>query len=639
MTAVNQSHEQTASGNGSGRARSRLALLSLLALGVVYGDIGTSPLYAVRECFQGRFGIAPNRVNLLGVLSLILWSLIAVISVKYLSFVLRADNDGEGGILALMELVRRVSKGNSRKLIITFGLFGAALLYGDGMITPAISVLSAIEGIEVASPAFRPYVIPVTIVILVALFSIQRIGTAGVGRLFGPIMLVWFSVIGAAGALAIRRAPEVLWAVNPWHGVVFFRQNGLQGLAILGIVFLVVTGGEALYADIGHFGVKPIRTGWYCCVLPSLLLNYFGQGALLLERAGEVTNPFYQMFPPWALYPVVVLATASTVIASQAIISGAFSLTFQAFRLGYLPNVAIRHTSSRQRGQIYIPVVNWMLLAATSGLVLAFRHSGNLAAAYGVAVTTTMLITTLLFFTVMRQIFGWSVAVSASVAGSFLVFDIAFFAANLDKIPEGGWFPLLVAGLIYIMMTTWQKGYALERRKGRNRILPIREFLQEIGGGGKYRRVPGQAVYLSSNARGTPLSVMRNLQHNRVLHQEVVIYTAVYVKRPRVHPEKHLKIEKLRQDIYRVVAYYGFMQETDVPLDLAEANRRENLGLDLDKVTYFLGGEIRVAESDVGMSRWRSWLYAFMARNQNRATHYFHLPRKQVFEIGTRIRV
>jgi KUP system potassium uptake protein len=617
----------------------RLGVLIVGSLGVVYGDIGTSPLYALRECFFGRYAVAPSDANVLGVLSLIAWSLILVISIKYLAFVLRADNDGEGGILALMELVRRPTRGLGRKIVVAVGLFGAALLYGDGMITPAISVLSAVEGLNVATDVFRPYVIPITVAILVGLFAVQRLGTAGIAKLFGPTMVLWFGVLAASGVAAIVQEPSVLMAVNPSYGVEFLLHHGLVGVTILGIVFLVVTGGEALYADIGHFGTFPIRVGWYGFALPSLLINYFGQGAIVLARSTEISNPFYEMFPDWSLYPMVVLATCATVIASQAIISGAFSLTFQAIQLGYLPRVGYRHTSGEQRGQIYIPFVNWTLLAATVGLVLGFRHSGNLASAYGAAITTTMVITTLLFHRAMRKVFGWPAWVAVVLTAAFLIIDLSFFTANMRKFFDGGWFPLLIAGVIFFVMATWRRGLALHNRKSRNRALPIRQFLHDIGGGGAYRRVPGQAVYLTANPRGTPHALKINIEHNRALHRQVVIYTAYFVKAPRVSDDKHLKITRLREDMTRIIAYYGFMETPDVPADLASANDQVGLGLDLDRVTYFLGGDIPLVRGELGMGPFRSWLYARLARNQARATGDFGLPAKQVFEIGQYIPV
>jgi KUP system potassium uptake protein len=639
MSASKENNHDQAAGIPAKGRWPKLGLLTLTSLGVVYGDIGTSPLYAVRECFFGRYKTGTSEADVLGVLSLVVWSLIIVISIKYLVFVLRADNDGEGGILALMELVRRPSKGWMQKMILVMGLFGAALLYGDGAITPAISVLSAIEGLNVATAVFKPYIIPITIAILIVLFLIQRFGTGSVGKCFGPIMVVWFATLAVSGLAAILKNPAVLAAFNPYRGVAFFTTHGLAGFMVLGFVFLVVTGGEALYADIGHFGKLPIRIGWYGVALPGLLLNYFGQGAAILTHPDKIINPFYQMMPAWALYPMVGLATIATVIASQAIIAGAFSLTFQGFQLGYLPRLNIRHTSASQRGRIYIPMVNWTLLAATVGLVFGFRHSSHLASAYGVAISATMVITSLLFYIAMRKIFEWPAWMAVGLTAIFLVVDLVFFVANMGKFLEGGWFPLLAAAIIFLLMATWRRGFALEHRKSRNRIQTVRQFLLDIGGGGKYRRVSGQAVYLTGNSRGTPHSLKQNLMHNRALHEIVVIYTASFVKLPRVSAAKHLKVNRLRHDIVRVVAYYGFMESPDVPRDLAEANQRDGLNLDLDHVTYFVGGEILLAENEIGMSGWRSSLYALMARNEMRATRYFNLPPSQVFEIGTQIQV
>lgn len=624
--------------NGSQASRKQTAALSLAALGVVYGDIGTSPLYAVRACFSHKLGLEVGAPQVLGVLSLITWSLILVISIKYLLFILRADNDGEGGILALMELARQKTRGRSRKAVLVMGIFGAALLYGDGIITPAISVLSAIEGLQVATPHLTVFVIPITAGVLCLLFFIQKLGTGGVGKLFGPVMLIWFTVLAVTGVISILRHPGVLAAINPVFAVEFLTQNGFLGFRVLGIVFLVVTGGEALYADLGHFGKSPIRLSWYTFVLPALLLNYMGQGALLLEDPG-VFHPFYQLVPASLLYPVVALATVATVIASQAIISGVFSLTYQAIHLGYFPWLQVRHTSAEQRGQIYIAKVNWILLAATLGIVFAFRESGNLAAAYGAAITTTMLITTLIFYVVSREIFRWPRTGSLILIGLFLVVDLAFFAANMRKLPSGGWFPLLVAALIYVIMNTWRSGYAITHREIRNRIQPVREFLVEIGGGGKYRRVPGQAVYLAENPRGTPFVLRHNLRHNRALHRMVVIYTARFLKRPRAPRENRLEVIRLRPDIVRVVARYGFMETPDAPRDLEEANRVSDLGLDLEKITYIVGDNIPHPEEGVGLPGWRGWIYALLSRNRMRGSVRFNLPPGQVLDIGAEVRV
>lgn len=616
----------------------RLGLLVLTALGVVYGDIGTSPLYTVRECFYGRYKVDPSAVNVLGILSLIFWSLVLVISIKYLVFALRADHEGEGGILALMELVKRAIRGRLQQAMLLLGLFGAALLYGDGMITPAISVLSAVEGLEIATEVFQPFVIPITVAILVGLFVVQRFGTAGVGRVFGPIMVLWFFAIGASGAAAVAQNPSVMKAINPAHGLAFILHHGFAGFGILGVVLLAITGGEALYADIGHVGKLPIRLGWYALALPSLLLNYFGQGAAVLSRDRPAANPFYEMLPEWALYPMIALATVATVIASQAIITGAFSLTFQGFQLGYLPRLNILHTSSVEQGQIYIPKINWLLLFATVGLVLGFRRSGNLASAYGVAIATTMLITSLLLFVAMRKVFRWPLWMAATLTTAFLIIDVAFFTASMTKIMDGGWFPIIVAAIVLLLMATWRSGYKQEHRKGRNRIVKIREFLTEMSRGVEYRRVPGQAVYLTANPYGVPQSLRHNLEHNRALHDTIVIYTARFVKSPHVAAQSHLKISKACADITRVVAYYGYLENPDVPKDLAALNRN-GLCLHMDKVTYFVGSKILLVGGELGMSKWRSSLYALMARNEMRVVRYFKLPPAQVFEVGMQIEV
>ena len=522
-----------------------LALLSLTALGVVYGDIGTSPLYAIRECFYGEHGVEVSRANVLGILSLIFWSLMLVISVKYLGFILRADNRGEGGILALMALVHpEHSPANVRRrhgVLIVLGLFGAALLYGDGMITPAISVLSAVEGLEVATPLFRPYVIPLTVIILVGLFLFQRKGTAGVGAVFGPITLLWFGTLAVLGTASIARHPEVLAAVNPMHGLGFFAANGSRGFLVLGAVFLVVTGGEALYADMGHFGTRPIRLTWFGLVLPALLVNYFGQGALLLANPEAAHNPFYRLAPAWGTYPLVVLSTAATVIASQAVISGSFSLSMQAFQLGYLPRLSILHTSADERGQIYMPQVNWLLMLSTIGLVLGFRTSSNLAAAYGVAVTTTMVITTLIFYRVARELWGWKRWTIGALCLAFLVVDLGFFGASITKVGHGGWFPLVVAGGIFVIMTTWRRGRQLLAERFRSGALEVDRFLadQKLG---DLPRVQGVGVFLTGRPEGVPSALLHNIKHNKVLHEKVLLLTVLTEDVPRVDPQCRLEV-------------------------------------------------------------------------------------------------
>jgi KUP system potassium uptake protein len=614
-----------------------LALLSLTALGIVYGDIGTSPLYAVRESFHPSHGLSVTPQNVLGVLSLIFWSLILIISVKYLALVLRADNRGEGGILALAALSTPmfVRRRGGRWWLIMLGLFGTALLYGDGAITPAISVLSAVEGLEVATPLFAPYIIPITIVILIALFLAQRHGTARVGVMFGPVTLLWFVTLAVLGIRQIVQEPGVLAAASPLHAVTFLLENGWRGFVVLGSVFLVVTGGEALYADMGHFGRRPIRVAWFLIVLPALLINYFGQGALLIHTPAAVENPFYRMTPEWALYPVVAIATAATVIASQALISGAFSLTMQAVQLGYIPRVAIEHTSAREFGQIYIPGVNWALMLACIGLVLGFRSSSSLAAAYGVAVTTTMAITTLLLFIVMRERWRWSLPRAAVVIGFFLIIDIAFWGANLIKIPHGGWFPLVVGAIIFGLMATWKRGRQILTDRLGEGALPIELFVQDVGTRAA-ARVPGTAVFMYSNADATPPALLHNLKHNKLLHERVVFLAVITAETPHVPAENRATLDDLGQGFHRLRLHYGFMEEPDVPGALAEL-RDKGMEFKPLETTYFLGRETLIPSRRPGMAIWRKHLFATMNRNARTATSFFSLPPNRVVELGAQI--
>ena len=615
-----------------------LALLSLGALGVVYGDIGTSPLYALRECFLGGHGVRPDPANVLGVLSLIFWSLILVISVKYLLFVLRADNRGEGGILALMALARAEGpSGLNRWLIVPLGLFGAALLYGDGMITPAITVLGALEGLHVATPMFDRFVVPVAIVILIALFLMQRRGTAGIGAVFGPVMLLWFAVIAFLGVVEIFRNPGVLASVNPLHAVRFFLDNGSRGFLTLGSVFLVVTGGEALYADMGHFGARPIRLVWFALVLPSLLLNYFGQGALLLRDPAAAENPFFHMGPSWALYPLVVLSTVAASIASQAVISGAFSLTRQAVLLGYAPRTEIKHTSSEEIGQIYIPSVNRWLMIGTILLVLGFQSAGNLAAAYGVAVTTTMAITTLLLFFVARRIWGWSPLMAALPLVVFLVLDLAFFGANIVKVAHGGWFPLAVAVLVFTMMTTWKRGRDLLSARLEADTMPADDFMKGVARRPRFR-VPGTAVFMDRVRAGTPRALLHNYKHNRVLHERVVFLSVVTEEIPKVSRRKRLRVETLGEGFYRLTLSYGFREDPDVPQAIAGV-QLDGQKLNPMDVTFFLGRETLIPSGELGMPVWRDRLFVWMARNSTPATAFFRLPPNRVVELGAQIEI
>jgi KUP system potassium uptake protein len=627
-------HPHTATPRGS-----YLAVLSLTALGIVYGDIGTSPLYAMRECFHGPHAIATTPANIFGVLSLIFWALIIIISVKYCVFVLRADNHGEGGILALTALatpIKIVSK-SERWVLVVLGIFGAALLYGDGIITPAISVLGAIEGLNVATPLFASYVVPITIAIIVGLFLIQSRGTAKVGRLFGPIMLVWFLVIALLGVMQIMRHPSVIGAFNPAHGFNFFLRNGWHGFLVLGTVFLVVTGGEALYADMGHFGKRPIRLVWYTIVLPALLLNYLGQGALLIENAAAAENPFYNLAPAWALYPLIVLATCAAIIASQALISGAYSLTMQAIQLGFMPRLKIEHTSSTEMGQIYIPALNWALMIGCIVIVIGFGSSSNLAAAYGVAVTATMVITTILLGVVERNKWGWSLPMVLSLSGFFLIIDLAFFGANIIKIPHGGWFPLVVGALIFLLMTTWKKGRRILAARLLSRAHPIEDFLRDIA---KHPpvRVPGTAVFMNGTAAGTPPALMHNLEHNKVLHERVVLLTVKTKQLPYVEPEARVQVESLGHEFYRMIINYGFMEDPDIPKVL-ETMELPSPRFESMNTTFFLGRETVIAGKHPGMMIWREKLFALMSRNASSATAYFCLPPNRVVELGSQIEI
>jgi KUP system potassium uptake protein len=623
------------------RGRRYVFGLVIGALGVVYGDIGTSPLYAFRECFHGANALDPLRHNIFGVLSLIFWALVLIITIKYLVFVLRMDNRGEGGILALMALAvperRQKDPRGVGKLMLILGVFGAALLYGDGMITPAITVLGAMEGLEIATPEIKPYVVPLTIAVIVMLFSCQRFGTGKVGRIFGPVTLLWFLTLASLGIVNISKAPEVLRAVNPMWAFNLFRENGWEAFVVLGSVFLVVTGGEALYADMGHFGRKPIKIAWLSIVLPSLLLNYFGQGSLLLSNPSAADNPFYRMAPVWALYPLVVLATAAGVIASQALISGAFSITMQAIQLGYSPRMQIDHTSASERGQVYMPRVNWFLMICSIGLVVGFKTSSNLAGAYGIAVALTMLITIFLFFTAARRTWHWPVAKVGAFCLLFLLIEIPFAGANALKIPHGGWFPLLVAAIIFTLMATWKTGRQLLGKRLRAGVLPLSMFLDEIKTQSP-PRVKGIAIFLAGNPDGTPLALMHNLKHNKVLHERVIIMTLMPLDEPHIDPADRVRIEQLESNFSRIIARFGFMEDPDVP-EVLEACRAKGLDLDEQQITFFLSRETIIATRHPGMFMWREKLFSLMSRNAQSATAFFRLPPNRVVELGMQVEI
>lgn len=620
-----------------------LPLLALGALGVVYGDIGTSPLYALRECFLGEHDLAITAPNVLGILSLIFWSLVMVISVKYLTFVMRADNHGEGGILALLSLTRagRTDRHGPlpRYALLLVGLFAASLLYGEGVITPAISVLSAVEGLAVATDAFDPFILPITIGILIGLFTVQYRGTAGIGAVFGPMMLVWFTTIGILGLVRIvSQQPDhvsVLAALDPRWAISFLANAGEVGFLVLGSVVLVITGGEALYADMGHFGPQPIRLAWYTIVLPGLLLNYFGQGVLLLENGAAVTNPFFELAPEWGLYPLVALATAATIIASQALISGSFSLTQAAVQLGYSPRFTIIHTSKTAHGQIYIPAVNRTLMVLCILLVLGFQESSELADAYGMAVMGTMTTTTLLFYAVARERWGWSKLRAGATIAVFLLFDLAFLGANLVKFFDGGWFPLAVGAVLFAAMTTWKRGREEVGSLLSEARLPLDMFLDDVEAT-QCHRVSGTAVVMTSAREGVPSVLMHHFKHNKVLHQRVVLMSFVSAVRPEVRDEERLTIEECKQGFYRVSARFGFMETPRLEPVLALC-AEAGLAMNLQDTTFFLGRETLLPTGRSSMARWRKQLFAVLSRNAPSATGYFGIPPNRVVELGAQL--
>ena len=623
----------------SEHARSRLATLSLTALGVVFGDIGTSPLYAFRECFNPEHGIAPTPEAILGVVSLIVYSLLLIVSVKYVAFVMRLDNRGEGGVMALLALVqfsRRTERRPQRRVFLALGLFGAALLYGDGVITPAISVLGATEGLEIAAPGLAPYVVPVAVAILFALFMLQKRGTARVGAMFGPVMFVWFVTIAVLGGAQIAQAPAILGALAPWHAVRFVAHGGLPAFMVLGAVVLAVTGAEALYADLGHFGRRPIRLVWFGAVFPALLLNYFGQGALLLRSPAAVQNPFYLLAAEWFRYPLLVIATLAAIVASQALISGAFSLTNQAVQLRYIPRMTVVHTSRMEMGQIYVPAVNWALMIACLLVVIGFRSSSALGAAYGIAVTGTMAITTILFYVIARDRWRWSRPRAAIIAGVFLLVDLAFFTANVVKIERGGWVPLAVAGVMFVTMETWRRGNRLLMQRLEAGAIPLDTFLAELASR-RPVRVPGTAVFLTHSTTVAPLVLLHHYRHNKVLHEHVILFSVVVEQVPEVDERSRVETATLPEGFRRVRAHYGFMERPDVP----DVVRRccADFGLAADSVTYYLGRAYLVPTGSLRMMLWRKRLFAFMSRNAISATNYFNIPPDRVVEVGARVQI
>jgi KUP system potassium uptake protein len=624
-----------------------VVLLGLAALGVVYGDIGTSPLYAIKECFGGEYGLVPDHENVLGILSLVFWSLIIVVVVKYLTFIMRADNRGEGGTFALLALLRASDQPRSR--LVALGLFGAALLYGDGVITPAISVLSAVEGLEVAAPALTPYVSTITIVILAGVFLVQRRGTAGLGAVFGPVTLVWFMTIALLGVPWILRAPAVAFAFDPSHAVRFFFEHDAHSFLVLGSVVLCVTGGEALYADMGHFGRRPIRWAWYTIVFPALLLNYLGQGALLLASCDgpggvsaaacqeAVARPFYALVPEMLIYPVVLIATLATVIASQAMISGAFSLTQQGVQLGFLPRVQIVHTSATTEGQIFVPVVNAFLMIACIALVIVAGTSSNLAAAYGIAVTGTFSVTSILFYAVARHHWGWSRLRAGSLVALFLAVDLAFFGANLAKLLHGGWFPMVLALGVFGIMTTWRKGARWRFGELSKVRIKFEDFFTSL----KLQppaRVKGTAVFMTQDTEGTPMALLHQLKHNQVLHEQVVLLTILTLNEPTVSEAHRVQVTQLHAGFWRVVGRYGFMETPNVPEVMRRA-AAQGLATYRGRTSYFLGRETFIPTGRSNMPRWRRVLFAFLAKNARSPTEYFGIPANEVVELGAQIEI
>jgi KUP system potassium uptake protein len=618
----------------------RLHIVTLAALGVVFGDIGTSPLYALKECFSPQHGIPFTPDAVFGIISMLFWAITIVVSLKYVLFVMRADNNGEGGVLALMALSLRTAVTGSRwsKVLMMLGVFGACMFYGDVVITPAISVLSAVEGLEIAVPGMSKYVIPLSLVILVGLFMIQRHGTSLVGKLFGPVMMVWFASLGILGIMNIVEAPGILVAINPIYAIRFMVDHSLQAFVVLGSVVLVLTGAEALYADMGHFGIRPIRFAWLFTVMPCLMLNYFGQGANLLTHPAAISNPFYLMVPEWLLIPMVILSTAATVIASQAVISGAFSLTSQAILLGFVPRMRVMHTSVDERGQIYVPFINWMLMVLVVVVVLAFKRSDNLAAAYGVAVTTTMVITTILAAVVMRTVWKWHTGMVTLVISIFFIVDFSFFAANLIKIADGGWFPLLLGSAAFFLLMTWYSGRMLLRARTKDDGIPLVPFVEGLLAHPPHR-VGGTAVFMTGNVETVPVSLLHNLKHNRILHERVVFLKVSIWDVPFVPDSQRLKLKELGGNIFLLRAAFGFKEAPDVNSVLALTTQQFDIQFELMETSFFIARDTVVPSKLPGMSMWRERIFAWMHQNAAKPSDFFHIPANRVVELGTKIEI
>ena len=620
--------------------KTKLSALTLAALGVVFGDIGTSPLYTMKEVFSvGMHPVPLNEVNMFGILSLIVWALIMVVSVKYVAFIMRADNRGEGGIMALLALASHNAAGDAKKqhTIMLLGILGACMFYADGMITPAISVLSAVEGLELAAPVLHPMILPITLLVLFILFWAQSKGTALVGAFFGPIMLLWFTVLGVLGIQGIMQNPSILQALNPIYAFNFFSVSPWIAFVALGAVVLAVTGAEALYADMGHFGPFPIRLAWFGFVLPALILNYFGQGALILQDPESVKNPFYLLAPEWMLYPLIVLATLAAVIASQAVITGAFSVSRQALQLGYLPRMHVEHTSESEEGQIYMPRVNWGLMLGVMALVLSFKSSGNLAAAYGIAVTGDMVITTLLAGIVFHHLWGWSKLRTGMLVALFLVVDVAFFSANVLKIPDGGWVPLVIGIFIFTLMLTWKTGRNMLYSMLKNEAMAIDPFIEAVGAHPPLR-VSGTAIFMTPNLDGVPHAMLHNLKHNKVLHEKMVLLTVKFLDYPHTSNEERVTVEDLPNEFYRVTVRYGFKDEPDLPRDLVLC-AEQGLVLDAMDTSFFVGKEILIASNASGMAFWRKKIFIGLFRSAETITNQFKLPPNRVVELGSQLKI
>ena len=617
--------------------KASLATLSLAALGVVFGDIGTSPLYTMKEVFSlSKHPVELTQFNVLGILSLIFWSLIMIVSAKYVAFIMRADNRGEGGIMALLSLANKNTvSSNKRTWIMILGILGACMFYADGMITPAISVLSAIEGLEVVAPSLNYLIIPITLIVLFILFWAQSRGTSVVGSLFGPVMFFWFLTLAVLGILNIMHQPHVLIAVNPIHAFNFFKLAPMVAFVALGAVVLSVTGAEALYADMGHFGRRPIRLAWFVFVLPALTLNYFGQGALIISNPENIKNPFYLMAPEFLVIPLIVLATLATIIASQAVITGAFSVSRQALQLGFLPRMHVAHTSENQEGQIYLPRINWLLMIAVMVLVITFKSSGNLAGAYGIAVTGDMVISTLLASFVFYEVWKWNSTKTIIFMFIFLMIDFAFFSANILKIPDGGWFPILIGLIIFLLMTTWKKGRALLYKILKGEAIEINSFIKSIGANPP-PRVEGIAIFMTPNSDGVPHALLHNLKHNKVIHEKVIILTVMFMDYPHSLTKDLLTVEKLPYDFYKVIVKYGFKDEPDLPKDLALC-AKNGLNIDPMNSSYFIGKEILLATPRDNMNYWRKKLFIGLFRSAETITNQFKLPPNRVVELGSQI--